>query len=198
MLTLATGIDTPLHRWPAGVKLALLALATMALFPLGSVPVLAAAALATGAAYLACGSAFARRGLALLRPLWPFLLVLALWHWWIAAPREGMVIGLRMVTLVAMANLVTLTTRLDDLVAVVERLARPLARLGLPPRRLALAMALVIRFVPVMLWRSAQLAQAWRARSARRPGWLLILPAVLAALDNADHLADALRARGGL
>jgi len=35
------------------------------------------------------------------------------------------------------------------------------------------------------------------ARSRRRPGWQLVLPLSLAALDDADHVAEALRARGG-
>jgi biotin transport system permease protein len=43
-----------------------------------------------------------------------------------------------------------------------------------------------------------KIADAIRARSPRRPGWRLVVPAALAALDDADHAAEALRARGGL
>jgi biotin transport system permease protein len=60
-----------------------------------------------------------------------------------------------------------------------------------------LAAALVIRFVPVMLTRTEQIAAAFRARSARRPGWRVLVPALLAALDDAAQVAEALRARGG-
>jgi biotin transport system permease protein len=133
----------------------------------------------------------------MLRPLWPFLLLLALWHLWTGDTATGLAVGLRLVAAVAAANLVTMTTRLSDMMAVLERLAAPLARVGLPPRRLALALALVIRFVPVMTDRLASIREAWRARSPRRPGWQLLLPATLAALDDAERVAEALRARGG-
>ena len=48
-----------------------------------------------------------------------------------------------------------------------------------------------------MLHRMDILRESWRARSPRRPGWRILLPATLAALDDADHVAEALRARGG-
>jgi biotin transport system permease protein len=73
-----------------------------------------------------------------------------------------------------------------------------LARLGLSPKVLAVSVALVVRFTPVLMDKVTQLMQAWRARSARRANWRVVLPAVLIALDDADHVAEALRARGGL
>ncbi|EEW25157.1 energy-coupling factor transporter transmembrane component T [Rhodobacter ferrooxidans] len=198
MLTLTSPVETPLHRLPAGGKLAALAVATLLLMPQTSLVVLAAAGLATAALYLAQGTAFAAHGARMLRPLWPFLLILALWHGWTGDYALGLRIGLKMLTAVALANLVTMTTRLDDLLAVLERLAAPLARIGLNPRLLALSVALVIRFTPVLLDKTAALMQAWRARSLGRPGWQVVIPAVLVALDDADHVAEALRARGGL
>lgn len=198
MLTLTSPIETPLHRLPAGVKLAVLCATTVLLFALASPQALAAALAAVAALYLANGRAFARQGLRLLRPLWLFVAVVALWHLWTGALAEGAAILLRMTTAVAAANLVTLTTRLSDLMAVLERLTAPLTRLGLSPRTLALAVALVIRFVPVLIDRQARLAEAWSARSPRRPGWRLLVPATLGTLDDADRVAEALRARGGI
>ena len=90
-----------------------------------------------------------------------------------------------------------MTTRLSDMIAVVTTLARPLATLGLSPNVLALAVALVIRFIPVMLLKAETITQAFRARSARRPGWRILVPILLAALDDAENVAQALRARGG-
>jgi biotin transport system permease protein len=62
---------------------------------------------------------------------------------------------------------------------------------------LALAFALVIRFIPVMLDHLTRITDAWSARSPRRPRWRVLVPATLAALDDADRAAEALRARGG-
>jgi biotin transport system permease protein len=197
MLTLTSPVETWAHRLPAGAKLAVLAVATTVLVQMDGTAVAVAVA-AVVALYLSMGAPFARHGLRMLRPLWPFLLVLALWHGWTGDWIRGLEIAGKMLAAVALANLVTMTTRLDDLIVVVERVAAPLARLGLDPRVLAVAIALAVRFTPVLFWRTGQLLEAWRARSLRRPGWRVVMPAVLLALDDADHVAESLRARGGL
>jgi biotin transport system permease protein len=196
MLTLTSPVETPLHRLPAGVKLAVLAVFTLILFRLTSPLPLAAAAALVVSLHLCWGPRFSRHALRMLRPLWPFVAIVTLWHLWTQDLAGGAVILLRMVIAVATANLVTMTTRLSDMLAVFEILARPLSPI-LPPRRLALAFALVIRFIPTLGERMTLLTQAFRARSPRRPGWRLVVPATLAALDSADQAAEALRARGG-
>ena len=197
MLTLTSPVEIWAHRVPAGAKLAGLALATMGLFALTSPLPLAAAAAGTVALFATGGLRFARAGLGLLRPLWPFVLIVGLWHLWTGDLAAGGTVLLRMLAAVALANFVTMTTRLSDMIAVFQWLARPLAPLGLPPQRLALAMALVIRFIPAILDRLTQITQSWSARSPRRPRWRVLVPATLAALDDADRAAEALRARGG-
>lgn len=198
MLTLTSPCETALHRLPAGAKLAALAAFTLGLMALTDLRLIALATAATALLYLAQGSSFADFGTRMLRPLWPFLVVLAVWHGVTGELARGAAIGLRLLTAVALANLVTMTTRLDDMIAVLERLASPLARLGLKPRVLALALALAIRMTPVLLEKTRVLLQAWRARSPRRPSWRVVLPVLLIALDDADHVSDALRARGAL
>jgi biotin transport system permease protein len=197
MLTLTSPIETPWHRWPAGAKLAALCGFTVLLFALASPVALAACLAAITALYLPGGVAFLRLGARLLWPLWPFVAIVGLWHLWTGDGQGGLAVILRLLTAVAAANLVTMTTRLSDMITVIERLASPLARLGLPPRTLALAIALTIRFLPVLSDRLTRIAEAWRARSPRRPGWRILTPATLATLDDADQVAEALRARGG-
>ncbi len=197
MLTLTSPVDTALHRVRAGVKLAALCGFTVLLFTLDDPGALALAALLPAGLIALGGPVFARHAAAMLRPLWPFLLILGLWHGWTDDLAQGLGIALRLTTAVAAANLVTMTTRLSDMLAVIEALAAPLARAGLPPRRVALTLALVIRFIPVLSDRLTGIAEAWTARARRRPRWRVLVPATLAALDDADHVAEALRARGG-
>lgn len=197
MLTLTHPRKTPLHRWPAGLKLALLAGFSLLLFRLPPVGLGAAAVFLAGL-HLALGRDLARAGLRALLPLWPFVLVLGIWHVFGGTPVQGGLLILRMMLAVAAANLVTLTTPLSGMIAVIERLAAPLRHIGLDPRAVALAMALVIRFAPLLLERQRGIAMAWRARSHRRPGWRIALPLTLSALDEADQVAEALRARGGV
>ena len=196
MLTLTSPVETWAHRIPAPCKLAALCVATVILFRLTAVP-LAVAAAATAALTLSFGATFAITALKLLRPLWPFVLIVALWHGWTDQPAQGSAIVLRLLTAVTLANLVTMTTRLSDMIATITTLATPLKRIGLPPHALGLAVALTIRFIPVMLLKLNDIRDAWRARSPRRPGWRILTPTVLAAIDDADRVAEALRARGG-
>ena len=196
MLTLTSPVETWAHRLAAGAKLAALAAVTTGLFLLTSPWALVGSFTAAVVLYLTGGGRFALTGLRQLAPLWPFVVIVGLWHLWTGDMTGGAVILLRMVTAVALANFVTMTTRLSDMLAVFERLARPLAPI-LPPRRLALAFALVIRFIPVMLERMVLIRQSWAARSPRPARWRVMVPATLAALDDADRVAEALRARGG-
>ena len=198
MLSLTSPVQTPAHGWRAGAKLAALAGLTFALF----LPAPGAFALSFALAVLASAALTARVwGIAgpwarLFRPLWPFAVLLVVWHGVTRTPLEGAVILGRMAAAVGAANLVTMTTRLADLQGLVIWALRPFGRL-VPAKPLSLAIALMVRFIPVMADRSAQLSAAWRARSPRRPHARLIAPLIVSAIDDADHVAEALRARGG-
>jgi biotin transport system permease protein len=65
-------------------------------------------------------------------------------------------------------------------------------------RSVELAIALVVRFTPILAQKGQTLALAWKARAARRLGWRVITPFAVLAIDDAEHVAEALRARGGL
>ena len=124
--------------------------------------------------------------------------VILVWHALTDDLARGAMLAARILATVALANLVTMTTRLEDLIAVVDTLLRPLERLGLRPGLIGFAIALVLRFTPVLLDKGRALAEAWRARSPRRAGWRVVIPLTLVTLDDAEHVAEALKARGGV
>ncbi|WP_371170651.1 energy-coupling factor transporter transmembrane component T family protein [Aliiroseovarius sp. 2305UL8-7] len=197
MISLTSPVRTRAHGWPAGVKLAALCVTTVLLFKTQSLLVLVAAFAGMAVLYRLPGQVFFHAGLRALKVLWPFVAILTLYHLITRTPGDGAMIILRMVTAVGLATLVTMTTQLSELIAVVRWLATPLRALGLKTEYLETAIALVIRFTPVLLSKGTKLIDAWRARSPRRPGWRIILPFTVLALDDADHIAEALRARGG-
>lgn len=196
MLTLTSPHKTWAHGLPAGAKLAALCLWTVLVLHLDGLW-LGLAALVVVALVASGGTRFAATWALMLRPLWPFAAIALLWHLWIGAPWGAVTVILRLGATVGLANAVTMTTQLAQIIAVVTRAARPLQRLGLSPKILGLSVALVIRFLPVMLLRFTQICEAWRMRSPRKPGWRVLVPTLLAALDDADRVAEALRARGG-
>ena len=84
------------------------------------------------------------------------------------------------------------------MIDVVRVLSAPLRRFGLNSRSLEIAIALVIRMTPVLLEKGQAISESWRARSRQKVSWRFIIPFALLALDDADQVADALKARGGL
>ncbi|TMV05570.1 energy-coupling factor transporter transmembrane protein EcfT [Ruegeria sediminis] len=198
MLSLTSPVKTRYHRLPAAAKLLALSLATFLLFVIETPVFVVAVLLATALLYAVPGRAFWTEGLRLLRPVVFFVAVVLVWHIVTNDVATGIMICLRLVAAVALANLVTMTTRLEDMLDVVRKLFAPFRRFGLSPDVLAFSVALVVRFAPVLLEKGTRLAEAWRARSARRARWNIILPLTLIVLDDADHVSEALRARGGV
>lgn len=198
MISLISEISTPYHRWAAGPKLLALSLFTLAIFFVDGIVPSTGIVVAVAIAYLVCGLRFARQGLRMLRPMLYFVVIILGWHWATDSIIEGAVIVLRLLAAVAAANLVTMTTRLEDILDIIQRI---LGRLWVPEqarRRFAMAIALVIRFTPVLVQKGGHLVEAWRARTVKRPGWRLVLPMALLAVDDAEQTAEALKARGGL
>ncbi len=198
MLSLNSPVRTPYHDIRPGLKLAALCGFTVAVFITESPAWLTGAFLLVLALYLVPGTGFLIAGLRRLLPLWPFIAVLAIWHAATSEYLEGISIGLRLVSAVALANLVTMTTRLDDLAGLAARLATPLPRTRPVARTIGIAVALVVRFTPVLAQKAGTLLESWRNRSARSPGWRLVIPLAVLAMDDAEHVAEALRARGGV
>jgi biotin transport system permease protein len=184
-----------LHRLPAGAKLAGLVLCALALslWRPGALGMLAVLAMVS-ALY-----PFARLPLAMLGEAWWRLrwvvLVLGglLWifvGWEPAAVNTG-----RVVALVLLADLVTRTTRMGDLLAVLERVLRPFRRVGVDPQTVALTISLAIAMVPVIAGLAEQVRDAQRARGVRL-GIRAALPLLVLTMKHADDVGDALAARG--
>jgi biotin transport system permease protein len=197
MISLTSPVRTRASGWPAGLKLSLLCIATAVLFIRQDIAFHVVVFAVTAAVYVLPGARFARAGARALWRLWPFVVLVAVWHLVIGAGGQGAVIVLRMLTAVGLANLVTMTTSLSQMIATVMWLVAPLAKIGLNTRALALGIALVVRFTPALADKGTALTQAWAARSPRRSSWRIILPFAVLAIDDAEHVAEALRARGG-
>lgn len=184
-----------LHRAPAGLKLAVLVVA-------GATAVLLDRPLDVGVALLMvlAGYLVARLGWAApadqLRPLVWLLACTAIFHLVVNSWGPAVVVVGRIIVLVLLAGLVTLTTRTTDLIDVVVRCARPLRRFGADPERLGLLLALGIRCAPVVVGLAEQVRDAQRARGRTVGPRAFAVALVVRSLRHADALADALVARG--
>jgi biotin transport system permease protein len=185
----------PLHRAPAGPKLVgLLVLVTVTVL-LGS-PV--ALAVLTGG--VAVGYAVERvpghRLGQLLRTLVPVLVVVVALQAWLLGWAPAAVAGLRLAVAIGAAALFTLSTRVDAVVAAVERGLGPLRRLGVRPDRVGLAVGLTVAAVGALSAIAGEVREAARARGADRSVTAFAVPFLVRTLRHADELGEALAARG--
>lgn len=187
---------SPIHRLPAGVKLASLAITILAMAVLVTTPIRLACATVVVIAVFAIAAIGPRAAIVQLRPLiWIVAIVFVFQLIFTDWARAVVVCGV-LVLSVALAAVVTLTTRTTDMLAALTTMLSPLARIGLQPNQIALAMALAIRSIPLMVEIIHQVDEARRARGLRFSPRVVVAPAVLATLHAADGFAESLTARG--
>ncbi|MEW1737554.1 energy-coupling factor transporter transmembrane protein EcfT [Nocardia beijingensis] len=196
MIGLYLAGDSPLHRMPAGVKLALLLVSIVATAVFVRTPweVLAAGVVAAGLSAVA--RIPWRVAVAQLRPLGWMVVLIAVFQVLITSPARAAVVCGVLVVSVALAALFTLTTRVTDMLDAVTRWLGPLRRVGVDPERIGLLLALAIRCVPLLAGIVHDVAEARRARGLQWSMTALVTPVLVRALRTADAMGDALAARG--
>ncbi|WP_026702368.1 energy-coupling factor transporter transmembrane component T family protein [Salibacterium aidingense] len=119
---------------------------------------------------------------------------------------QGAFIGLRLLLLVFVTSLLTLTTSPIDLTDALEQLLTPLKRIGIPAHEVALMMSIAIRFIPTLLQETEKIVKAQTARGASfhqgsfktraQAFTALLVPLFVRAFKRAEDLALAMEARG--
>ncbi|MBX9760571.1 MAG: energy-coupling factor transporter transmembrane protein EcfT [Beijerinckiaceae bacterium] len=186
---------TWLHAVPARLKLCALAAATFIAFWMENAYVLSGAFAIVLGAYLVMGPE-ARSRLRIFSSMLPILLVITIFQYWSVGPDSAAVIVLRLALMILLADMVSMTTPMLDMMDAVQPLMRPFAIFGLEPEKLTLAIALVLRFVPALLEEWRRRNEAWRARTGRRASLRLLAPFIGSIVTKADRVAEALDARG--
>ena len=182
------------HRSAALAKLAVLAVLVTAIALTASPWWLGAASVLVVALF-----AVARVPLAIAwRQMVPILWVLAF-----AVPVQVVVngweaaatMGARLVLAVALAALYTLTTPVTATLDAMQALLRPFRR-WIDADRVGLVLALTIRCVPLLAELVREVLEARKARGAEGSLLALAVPVIVRALRTAEHLGEALVARG--
>jgi biotin transport system permease protein len=187
---------TWLHALPAWLKLLCLSLAGTALVLIDSLSAMAVISGVVLVLFLSLGAA-ARQQWKMLRGLLIAALLIAGFHWLTGHPAIGMLSALRLIAAAMLALMLTISTRFDDLLVVLEILLSPLRRFGVPTERIALGIGLMLRFAENFLSQWQRLDDAYRVRTGRSGGWRLLAPLAIRALQSAERVADALAARLG-
>ena len=195
MLSLYVPGDSLVHRLSAGTKLLILFAASTALFAVSGIAVHAIELAVIAVLFRIAGLPW-RDTLHQLRPALLFLVPIFLFHVFVTDWALGLETVLRIVVLLLLAVLVTLTTRLSDMIDVIERAARPLRHVGVNPSKVGMMLSMVIRFIPLMVREAQEILEAQRARGLDRSAIALLVPLLIKTLKMADNLSDAIDARG--
>ena len=113
--------------------------------------------------------------------------------------------ALRLILLVAVTQLLTLTTSSIALTDGLETLTKPLEKLHFPSHEMAMMMSIALRFIPTLMEETDKIMKAQQARGAdfssgglvKRAKALLplLIPLFVGAFRRADELAMAMEAR---
>ncbi|WP_288831477.1 energy-coupling factor transporter transmembrane protein EcfT [uncultured Corynebacterium sp.] len=131
-----------------------------------------------------------------LGPVVPLIALLGAYLWWQNGLPRASTTTLGLLATLAAANLLTLTTTVEELLEALERNMAPLARIGVPVETISLAIALTIRLIPLMF---ATVDEVLQARKARGAGFSLAAfgtPVVIRSVKRAQSVGEALMARG--
>jgi len=187
--------STPLHRLGPGTKLAALAVLGLVLLARPGWEI----ALGVLAAVLAVAALARLRWRTSVRALVPVLVMLAAlaaFQVWQRGWEVAVQVSASLLALVLAGTVLTATTPADRLVDLLVRGARPLARIGLRPEVLALAVALMLRTIPALGEVVAQSRDAARARGLERSPRAVLVPSAVRTVARAHTVGEALAARG--
>lgn len=213
--------ESPVHRLDPRMKLLLTLGAFVAVFAAQSPWALSVAALFVVAFYALARIPVAEAARAV-APLLLLVLLTAvlnvlfvskghvLWAWGpFTVTDQGLAsaafLACRLVLLVLVACLLTLTTTTFDITEATERLLRPLRRVRVPVHEMAMMMGIALRFLPLL---AHELQVIWRAQTSRcatlslnpfRGGFrtmqALAVPLFAGALRHGETLSAAMEAR---
>lgn len=133
-----------------------------------------------------------------------------LWQWgFLKITTEGIYkavfMAIRLVLLIIGSSLLTLTTKPIMLTDGIERLLRPMTKIGVPAHEIAMMMSIALRFIPTLLEETDKIMKAQQARGADfESGNLLqraralvpiLVPLFVSAFRIAQDLAMAMESR---
>lgn len=118
----------------------------------------------------------------------------------------GFFMSIRLIIVVLISTLLTLTTKPSDLTLALESLFKPFKKIGLPVSELALMISIALRFIPTLFEETQKILKAQASRGVDiREGKLkdkvmqlisLLVPLFILSFKRADELANAMEVRG--
>ena len=128
--------------------------------------------------------------------VWVLVAMLLGYHLLSGTPGRGVNAAAVFLVAIYVSRLLTSTTPGGELIDALIAGLRPLAVFGVSPERVGLAVAVMLRSIPVLLDSFGQVRQAAMARGRERRLFALVTPVVVRAVGHAQATGAALAARG--
>ncbi|WP_077620241.1 energy-coupling factor transporter transmembrane component T family protein [Bacillus sinesaloumensis] len=119
---------------------------------------------------------------------------------------QGIFIALRLLFLIIMTTILTLTSTPIEITDGMESLLAPFKKIGLPTHELALMMSISLRFIPTLMQETEKIMKAQAARGVEftsgpikdrmKAVVPLLIPLFISSFKRAEELAIAMEARG--
>jgi energy-coupling factor transport system permease protein len=119
---------------------------------------------------------------------------------------KGLTMGVRLIYLICISSVVTLTTSPVRLTDGLEALLAPFKRIGCPTSEIAMMMNIALRFIPTFWEETDKIQKAQASRGADFDSWhpgrrikysvAMLVPLFISAFRRADELAAAMESRG--
>lgn len=188
--------DTFIHRLPAWVKfVVLIAFIISTTIFAKTIPVAVGCAVVALAVY-PLARIPARVAWGQLYPPLYLLVALAALQWWQQDLETAVTTFFSIYAAIVAAVLLTLTTKVSEMMKSFEKALAPLGKLGLPVENISLAMSLTIRLLPLMLGTVQEVMDARKARGAGTSLLAFGTPVVIRSIRRARAMGEALQARG--
>lgn len=203
MLSLYISQPTWLHRSPPSLKLVGLAAASVALLPAQNLTVLIAATLFASLGFISLGQPGYRRLVDVLKTAGLLAAFVGIFQFLVVVREVGSLqalvtattSSLRLLSLVLLADLISVTTPLSKMLSVIGGLLGPLKTLGVKSQRLSLVVGMMIRSTNLLRQHFQTIGDAYRARSGKSAGIGIVAPVVRQAVSKNLLLAEALQSR---
>ncbi|MBL6430467.1 MAG: energy-coupling factor transporter transmembrane protein EcfT [Alphaproteobacteria bacterium] len=185
--------DSPVHRTRPVVKIAALVVLCTSLFVIEGWTAVAVAGVLVFAGFALAGLG-PRHAIVSVRPaLWILAAIFAVQLYMTDVVFAGFIVA-RFLVLILAAALVTLTTRTSEFVDGILSALR-FAPAWVPKAKIALAVSLFLRFVPLVRTALDDVREAQRARGLDRNIKAILVPLVVRILKTADEVSQAIYAR---
>lgn len=118
---------------------------------------------------------------------------------------KGFFYTFRLILLIILAGLLTLSTSPMSLTDGIERFLKPFSRIGLPAHEIAMTISIAMRFIPILIEESERIKKSQISRGAKFEGNILnrtksivplVIPLFISGFRKANELSLAMEARG--